>query len=226
MNILFHIRKFLKSKKSYIPKKKKILYKNVPYFSQWESKDLVNDIINKKISAKDDPLWRKSGAKNKEEYELWSWNACGMTCLKMILAYKFKKNIPVVELGKKCKEYEGYVGENLDGLYYKPFIKFIKNEFKLDAKIISPMIILDIIKELERGNFIIASVSYEIRNPNNKISFKGGHLVLIVGYDFETKIFFIHNPSGIDNKTQAFGKISFKDFDKSFACRGIVIYNK
>ncbi|MDO8657702.1 MAG: C39 family peptidase [Candidatus Levybacteria bacterium] len=228
-NIIFKISVVLKQRiilRNYTPNKKVFINKNIPYFSQWESKDLVNDIISKKISAKDDPLWKMSGAKTKEEYELWSWNGCGMACLKMILAYKFKKNISLVELGKKCKEYGGYVGKNLDGLYYKPFVKFIKNEFNLNSKIISPMVISDIIKELEKGNFIIASVSYKIRNPNNKISFKGGHLVLIVRYNFEIKIFFIHNPSGIDNKTQAFAKVSFEDFNKSFAYRGIVIYNQ
>src|SRR3989338_258315 len=95
--IIFLTIKSFKNRKVYIPKKEFVVYKNVPYFSQWESKDLVNDIINKKISAKDDPLWKKSGAKNKKEYELWSWNGCGMACFKMILAYKFKKEIPVVD---------------------------------------------------------------------------------------------------------------------------------
>ena len=133
------------------------MHNNIPYFSQWESKELIKDIISKKISAKEDPLWKKSGADTKEEYELWSWNACGMACLKMLIAYKYNKEIPLIKLGKKCKKYGGYAGKNLNGLYYKPFIKFVKEEFNINAKIISPMVIQDIIKELEKNNFIIAS---------------------------------------------------------------------
>ncbi|MEK7571158.1 MAG: hypothetical protein AAB553_02700 [Patescibacteria group bacterium] len=77
----------------YKPQKISFLHKNIPYFSQWESPTLVDTIVRKKISAKDDPRWKNSGAKTKAEYELWSHNTCGMACLKMILAKELGKEI-------------------------------------------------------------------------------------------------------------------------------------
>lgn len=219
--IRYLLRKFLLG--NFKPQKNFFIHRNIPYFSQWESRNLIKHIIDKKISAKDDPLWINSGAKSKEEYELWSWNGCGMACLKMILAYEINKTIPLIELGQRCKEYGGYKGENLEGLFYKPFVKFLKEEFKINSRIISPMTIIDIVRELEENHFVIASVSYEIRNPTNKPSFRGGHLVLVVGFDMNEKALFIHNPSGTDKKTQEFHKVSFSDFNKLFAYRGISI---
>src|SRR3990167_6800417 len=81
----------------------------IPYFSQWESPKLVGKIIERKILARDDQKWKNSGAKSPEEYEYWSWNICGMACLKMILASKFSKNYKMIELAKKCEEYGAYV---------------------------------------------------------------------------------------------------------------------
>jgi len=148
-----------------------------------------------------------------------------MACLKMIFAYKFKRDFKLVELGKLCQKYEGYVkrGKNLDGLYYKPFVEFLKEEFNMPSKVVSPMTTQEIIKEIEKNNFVMASVSFEIRNLTNKVSFRGGHLVLIVGYDFNKQVLYIHNPSGINEKTQAFAKVNFYNFNKLFAYRGIVI---
>ncbi|RJQ27708.1 hypothetical protein C4577_00740 [Candidatus Parcubacteria bacterium] len=226
---IFYLLKELREKIYYLnykPRERKLIIKNVPYFSQWESRELVRDIIDGKISAQNDPLWSNSGAKNKSEYELWSWNACGMACLKMVLMYKFKKNYLIVELGKGCEKFGGYVKRGkdvLDGLYYKPFIRFAKEKFNLDVKVASPMVMADVIKEMERGNFVITSVSYEIRNPTNTISFRGGHLVLVVGYDFDNQTLYVHNPSGTSKNTQEYAKISFPDFNKLFAYRGIVI---
>lgn len=209
------------------PQKKSFFNKNVPYFSQWESKKLVKDIIFGKISAKDDPLWKKSGAKTKKEYELWSWNGCAMACLKMIIAYKFKKEIPLVKLGFDCQKFKGYIlkNNNLEGLYYKPFLRFIEKDFNLKGKIISPMFLEEIIEELDKGNFVICSVSHEIRNPKVKPLKKGGHLIFVLGYDLVNQSLVFHNPSGIDLKTQKYTRISFEDFRKFFAYKGIVIFN-
>lgn len=198
----------------------------IPYFSQWESPTLVKDIIENKISAKDDPLWRESGAKTKEEYELWSWNSCGMACLKMLLSYKFKKDFPLVELGKKCQKYGGYVSKEgrLDGLFYKPFIEFIKKDFNLLSKVKSPMVLEDIINALDKNKLVIASVSNEIRNPRSEPYQRGGHLVLVVGYDFSRRLLYLHNPSGYWKESQEYASISFEDFNKFFSYRGFTIF--
>lgn len=208
-----------------MPEKRAFLHQGIPYFSQWESRELVKDITSRKISARKDPLWKKSGAKNLEEYEYWSWKGCGMACLKMILGFKFGKNIPLAKLGKRCLEFGGYIQrrKRLDGLYYRSFLKFIKEDFNLSGKIFSLMYLEDILKELEAGNFIIASVSAKIKNPKTNPRKCGGHLVLMLGYDIPKRKLFLHNPSGSAPSSQEYAQISFRDFKKFFAHRGISI---
>lgn len=198
---------------------------NVPYYSQWESPELVSSILSENIRPEDDTRWRESGAINKEEYALWSNNGCGMACTKMILAYKTEKVYPLVDLGKKCAEYGGYkiLTNTIDGLFYKPYVNFLKFEYRLNAKVVSYLTTSEMLKELHDGNFVIASVNYDIRNPKVTPIRKGGHLVLVLGYDLYKKVLYFHNPSGTTLENQQYAEVSFADFDKFFANRGIVI---
>lgn len=45
--------------------------KAVPYFSQWESRQLVSDFLSGKLHPADDPLWHLSGAIDRDEYARW-----------------------------------------------------------------------------------------------------------------------------------------------------------
>lgn len=211
------------SKQSSLPEK--FLHKNVPYFSQWESPNLNKQIIEKTMDVKDDPNWLNSGAKTKEEYASWSWSGCGMACTKMILAYRTGKIASLVGLGKTCMQYGGYASplETSHGLIYKPYLTFVKKEFGWNAKIISHSSSPELMHELAKNNDVIISVSPRIRNPSSRPKTKGGHLVLLVGYDRGKKEFYFHNPSGISPKTQEYAAISFADFKKFFSGRGIVI---
>ena len=199
------------------------LIENVPYYSQWESPELVASILAGDIQAEDDPRWRESGAIDKVEYNIWSQSACGMACTKMEISHKLNKIIPIVELGKKCADYGGYKisPNNVSGLIYKPYVNFIKSEYNLDAKAVSHLSIAQILKELHDGRFVIASVNYDIRNPRLTPMQKGGHLVLVLGYDMYKKIIYFHNPSGNMIENQQYATVSFADFDKFFAGRGI-----
>lgn len=151
---------------------------------------------------------------------------CGMACLKMILAKKLGNKPKLVKLGQMCAEYGGYKvkGDKIDGLHYKPFLKFIKNEFDLDGKIYSPMEIDDIISEADKEHFLIASVSAKIRDPQSTPNSKGGHLVLVVGYSVPEQTLLIHNPSGFQGKSQEYSPLSFTQFEKFFAHRGMSIW--
>lgn len=204
------------------------LHKDVPYFSQWETPNLVQAIIEKKISATDDPLWKNSGAKTKEEYVDWSWNGCGMACLKMILAYQGSKPDPLVILGKKCTEYGGYRSplSQSQGMLYRPFVKFVKAEYGIEAIASSAITLKDILVSLAHKNIVIASVSPQIREPKTKPKQKGGHLVLVLGYDLDAKKLYVHNPSGFSKQTQEYAAISFHDFKKFFANRGVIVQTK
>jgi len=166
------------------------MIRKIPYFAQWESQELVDEIIEGKIKAREDPRWKKSGANTPAEYELWSWNVCGMACLKMILMRKFGRDYKTIELAKKCEECGGYIkkGKVIDGLFYEPFIVFLKKELKLKAKVFKRFLTLWRIKrELKKGNYFIVSVSASIRKPVHTPEHKGGHLVLMTGFDDERK---------------------------------------
>lgn len=223
MNVLFLLRKNLKELAQSQTTPNVEIFHKIPYFAQWESRDLIKKIIDKEVFAIHDPNWKQSGADTKEEYSHWSWNACGMACLKMIIAYLQNKNIPIVTLGKACKKYGGYKGKNLEGLFYFPFLNFIKKEFGLKGKVFSPLTIVDIAREMNKGNLIIASVSANIRGEL-KQGKAGGHLVLITGINTKKGYLLLHNPSGIDRKTQENFKILLNDFKKYFAFRGISIF--
>ncbi|MFH1565667.1 MAG: hypothetical protein ABIB98_00495, partial [bacterium] len=79
-------------------------------------------------------------------------------------------------------------------------------------------------REISQGNYVIASVSHKIRNPESNSKIKGGHLILILGYNLEKGIFVFHNPSGDTTESQVYAEISFPRFKEFFARRGIVIY--
>lgn len=204
----------------------RMVREDVPYFSQWESQDLVEDIVSGKMSASDDPRWKKSGAKTTDEYALWSWAVCGMACLKMILAHTQNKNVPLLELAQKCTEYGGYQLpiEDSRGLFYKPFVKFVQKEYDLKAKASSALSLNDIKYTLSKNSYVIASVTPEIRHPDKKPAKKGGHLILVHGYDDTKKVIYFHNPSGI-SKTQQNVSLGYDYFQSFFSHKGIIVFN-
>jgi len=201
------------------------IQKHVPYFCQWESRNLAKSILEKKISTDDDPKWAQSGAKTKKEYNAWSRNGCGMACTKMILAHRTGKVVPLVELGVKCAKYGGYSMplDDSPGLYYKPYLAYLEKEYGWNARIIQGMTFQELMHELCKGNYVIASVSPHIRYPNDKPKSKTGHLILVVGYDKIKQKFYLHNPSGISKDTQEYAAVKFSDFKKFFSGRCIVV---
>lgn len=204
---------------------KKFLHQNVPYFSQWESAELAGEILAQKISATEDPKWQNSGAESREEYAEWSWNACGMSCLKMILAHRQGITIPLVTLAKQCLGYGGYQEplKTSPGLFYKPFCTFVKHEYGLEARASSALTFAEILYTLSKKGYVIASVNAEIHNPQNKPIKTGGHLVLIIGYNKEKKTLIFHNPSGRNQLSQENVELSYQQFKKFFAYKGITV---
>lgn len=209
----------------------------IPYFSQWESPQLVDKILAKEISAKDDPLWKRSGATSEREYVNWSWSVCGMACLKMVLATELHSVIPILNLAHDCEKHGGYkintvaytheeFQNAISGLIFKPCVDYLQTTFQLSAFVNNYMTRNDIISAIYKKQYVIVSVNAKIRDPQSQNSQKGGHLVLITGYDIRKKILYLHNPSGYYGKSQKNAAISFYDFDRFFANRGIVILSK
>ncbi len=200
-------------------------HQDVPYYSQWESPELTSAILTGKILASADPLWQNSGAVTPAEYELWSWNACGMACLKMLLQHKQALKVPLVTLAKQCLSYGGYQEPLQDspGLFYKPFCTFVAAEYQLQARPVTALTITEIINTIGQGGYVIASVNPAIRDPDSTPTSKGGHLILLFGYNKKTKTLYFHNPSGGTTKNQSNVALSNKQFKKFFAYKGIVI---
>lgn len=197
---------------------------SVPYYSQWETPELVEAIINGKTDSREDPLWRHSGAANQDEYAEWSRNGCGMACLKMILGATRNETIPLVTLGEKGVEYGAYrlPLDDSPGMFYGPFVRYIQAEFGLKGKASAALTVSEIKGAIAHDGFVIASVTPEIRFPNKPPKRRGGHLVLLFGYDDEKQTFYLHNPSGFDGTREAL-EISYKNFAKFFDHKGIIV---
>lgn len=204
------------------------IHETMPYFCQWESRDLAQAILEHKIQASDDPKWQESGAKTRQEYASWSWSGCGMVCTKMVIAHALHKTVPIVTLGKSCLKYGGYklpLEDHL-GLYYEPYCRFLNSEYGLSARVVSGLSTGDIIESVGSGGYVIASVLPEIRYPNTKPKHRSGHLVLVVGYDNAKRTLYIHNPSGTNKANQEFAEVTFRQFERFSSHRGIVIHKQ
>ncbi len=197
---------------------------DVPYFSQFESRDLVEAFISGKENAENDPLWESSGAKTPKEYAKWAGHLCGMACLKMILACRSGKIAPTVELAKSCRKYGGYktaLMGNIKGLYYKPFTDFVREEFGLRADVCAHFPIEQARDAVNEGGFFIASVHPSIRTPEIIPPAKGGHLVLLFRNENSPDKLMFHNPSGFTKSRQEYVEMDIEAFDKFYAARGI-----
>ncbi len=201
--------------------------KAVPYFSQWESRELTLAVIagDPAAALRLDQRWASSGAATVEEYAAWAWNVCGMACLKMILAARTGRVVPTLKLARACAEYGGYtvdpVSGAIKGLIYAPFVRFVRAEFGIRAEVVTHLSAREMPALLARAEYFIASVHSSIRWPDRTPPAKGGHLVLAFEACAETLVF--HNPSGHDLQSQQYAAMSLERFDRFFAGRGIAI---
>lgn len=199
---------------------------DVPYFSQWESRHLTNDVIARgaAVALAEDPNWAASGAATLDEYVQWVDNLCGMACLKMVLAARTGSVVPMMELARACTRYGGYTisdDGNIKGLIYAPFVEFVSREFSIEANIVTRIAASDISGILQLEEFFIASVHPSVRWPDRSPPSRGGHLVLVIEATAEHIVF--HNPSGHDVPSQEYASVPVTTFDKFFAGRGIAI---
>lgn len=198
----------------------------VPYFSQWESRELTLDVLAHGAAAlARDPNWAASGAATIEEYVTWADHVCGMACLKMILAARDGHAPPTLELARACTAHGGYTvsdaGE-IKGLIYAPFVAFVRRDFGIAAEVVVDIATDGIAGVLRRARYFIASVHPGIRWPDRAPPSKGGHLVLVLRANADAIVF--HNPSGHDAAAQENVRLPPADFDRFFAGRGVAVY--
>lgn len=205
------------------------------YISQFSSRELVSDFLDKKILLTDDPKWHDFGFSTKEDYSFWAPRLCALVCIKMILNLE-KSNLSesIASLTQKAINRGGYIikdenGNFVDkGWFYAPLIELSK-DYGFSGEIKTKIEIVDLCKYILQNEFPIVSVNPSVirfdtdKCPNNK---KGGHLVLIVGFKWskdECQGFYIHNPSGRKKETQEQAYIPIKTFIESFAERGMIL---
>ncbi|MFC3453322.1 C39 family peptidase [Amycolatopsis speibonae] len=194
----------------------------VPYFSQWESPELVTAIVTGAMSAADDPRWAESGADSAREYEFWSWRVCGMACLRMLLAQRGQEVPPSVELAKECERFGGYVRHEhgVRGLIYAPFLSWVADRFGLDGDVRVDLGVPELRDLVAQGHPVVASVHQAIREPKSVSPGQGGHLVLVTAVT-ETGLV-INNPSGLSSYSQEGAQVDDEDFARFYALRGMV----
>jgi hypothetical protein len=197
---------------------------DLPYFAQWESRELIRDILSGHIRARDDPLWARSGARTPGEYEFWSWRACGIACLRMMLAGTYGETPSMMELARELVDAGAYVpgSGGLRGLIYEPFAQFVGRRFGLRAQPVPQMTLDALLEKLGQGEVVVlASVSSAIRDSSTRPATRGGHLVLVLGASVGDVI--LHNPSGKGVHSQAFARVPMLRFEECFASRGITV---
>jgi hypothetical protein len=199
----------------------------VPYFSQWESRDLTAAVVAEgaKAALARDPLWAASGAATQAEYVEWADHVCGMACLKMMLAARTGQVVPTLELARGCAEHGGYVRQpdgGIKGLIYAPFARYVAARFGMEAEVVVGVEAADLTGLLRRAQFFMASVHPGIRWPERAPPAQGGHLVLVHGAAAGRIVF--HNPSGHDRAAQEDVALTPEVFGRFFAGRGVAVY--
>jgi len=203
-----------------------VVRKDVPYISQFARREDVEAIIRKELTTEDDPHWEQSGAASSSEYAEWSWAMCGMACTAMVLGALESRERKLLDLAKDALQHGVYTraknGE-LSDMKYREFTKWARRH-GLEARVRARLSVAGVKLALAQGKFPIVSVNPNIRGyktaPSSK---KGGHLVLITGYDQANGVLFLHNPSGFMSKNTQKHKILEKDFLKYHAGRGVIV---
>ncbi|MFG2906683.1 C39 family peptidase [Kitasatospora sp. NPDC048286] len=195
----------------------------VPYHAQWESADLVREIVDGRLDASADPRWGQSGAATAEEYAWWSWRLCGVACLRMALAHWWGMAPAAVALAGECLAAGAYLrdGDSLHGLIHAPFAAYVRQRWGLvaQARELTPG---EVSAEVAGGALVMVSVHPSIREPYGPEPVRrGGHLVLAVGAT-DTALL-VHNPSGFPGESQAFARVPWRSFGRFYAGRGIVL---
>ncbi len=195
----------------------------VPYFSQWESPDLVARFIDGSQPPASDPRWAASGARTPEEYEYWSTRVCGLACLKMILGWRGRPAIPMMRLVERALAWKAYIpdGDRVTGLIYRPFADWVGQEYGICAEVAADLPLEHLGQAASPGTPVIASVHSWIRWPDQNPPERGGHLVLVTGA--AGGLVRLHNPSGLPGASQRDALVKTADFARFFAGRGLII---
>ena len=196
-----------------------------PHITQWASPDLVSDILDGKISARDDPRQKEFGFKTRADYDFLSWRICGLMCVKAVLdAYAVAAGKTVADLTLAGAALGGYDTGRDKGWFYAPLIKLATN-YGLSGQVYGHLSATEIAADILNRRFVIASAHPDVirgdlaENPRDG----KGHLVLVWGFRWDgTGLvgFYIQNPSGRQKSSQVKAFVPIERFLAAFAGRG------
>lgn len=199
---------------------------NVPYISQFASPEYSEKVLRDNVNTATDPKWQNTGAESPEEYTKWVLTICGMACTSMALKYFNNDNTGIVSLAKDAMKHNVYKeqSDDISDMHYREYADWI-TKYRLRAEVYSKLTIRGIKYLLSNGNLVIVSVNPNIREYTiAPITQKGGHLVLVTGYNNTNNTVTIHNPSGFSSlNTQQNHTIQISKFLQFYAGRGIAI---
>ncbi|HET6857282.1 MAG TPA: C39 family peptidase [Streptomyces sp.] len=181
-----------------------------------------------------DPAWESSGAATVEEYGRWCGHLCGMTCLRMVLGWASPAPATapapsLFELRDGALKYGAYTEDmenakdaygTIRGMVYAPLATYAEEVHALPTTVHRHLTPAEILELLGQGRTVMASVHYEIRNPDRPAPGRGGHLVLITARSADGDGVHFHNPSGTTPDSRA-ASLPLATFERFFAGRGI-----
>lgn len=159
----------------------------------------VVPFISKRYDGHPQP-WLPFGAPNREEYDKWSPEVCGICCLKMAGdAFGKTQGVSVYELTMETLANGGYKSQSdgsIKGVFYKPLLK-VARYYGLDGAIERNLTLSRVKSVLKSGGLAVLSIDKAQINP----VLQGGHLVLVWSYDEKNNIFLIHDSDSLLSKT-------------------------
>ncbi|MEP7023253.1 MAG: DUF6457 domain-containing protein [Actinomycetota bacterium] len=195
-----------------------------PYYSQWESPELVPRFLDGSLASEQDPRWRCSGARTAAEYAYWARKVCGLACLKMILAARPAPVPPMMCLVERALSWRAFIPvpgtDRVQGLIYRPFADWVAAEHGIAIEVAPDLPEADLLARLQAGAVVIASVHPWVRWPDRTPPVRGGHLVLVTGSAGGELI--LNNPSGLPGQSQQGARIAVADFGRFYAGRGMI----
>lgn len=193
------------------------------YVSQWGDVACNDALILHGIDPVDRYDWTQDGYPSAALYSYWSERTCGIACLQSVLADR-EPDVPdkyeLVQAALRWRAFVRHDDGSLGGLYYQPFCDWVGASFDLKAHVHRSLDMDQLVGLLNDDSLVMASVSSEVRWPDRPPTRKGGHLVLVFGYESGQLVF--HNPSGVTGTASA-ARLGRREFEDFYAGRGISV---
>lgn len=192
----------------------------VPYQSQFTLTENNNIARDANWSIPENG-YEISGAKNMEDYKFYSDKICGSACIKMLLEYYKKERKTLFEI------FYDLAGANLYTMHWELNYSDLNNfsqKYNLKAKTYRVGLTIDeICISLQKNIPVVISVN--TLNSTKEKAYKGGHLVVVTGFDLTKNELYINDPSGDNKKNLCINApLPFEKYYGVSSGRGFTIY--